>query len=75
MTRGLMKISQAAKAAGVSTQSIEYYILVRLIKPIRTAKGARRFDRKLVRRIRLIRQMNQLGYTLRSIRETYLSRR
>lgn len=72
----LMRISAAAEAAGVSKQTIEYYILIGLIEPIRVpGKRSRYFDSKLIRRIRLIRRLNQSGYTLRSIRETYLRNR
>lgn len=67
-----MKISQAAQAAGVSRQTVEYYILVGLIRPLRSDTGRRQFDTRLVRRIKLIRRLNRSGYTLRSIRETYL---
>lgn len=66
----LLKISQAAKAAGVSSQALEYYILVGLVRPIRH-EGRRYFDEALVRRIRLIRKLNRSGYTLRAIRETF----
>ena len=72
----LMKISAAAEAAGVSKQTVEYYILVGLLTPIRKGPHRRRFfDNTLVKRIRLIRHMNENGYTLRSIRETYLRKR
>jgi len=68
-----MRISQAAKAAGVSSQTIEYYIMLGLIEPIRQpGKRGRLFDDAIVQRIRLIRQLNETGYTLREIRETYL---
>ena len=71
-----MRISQAARAAEVSKQTIEYYILLGLISPIRRpGRRERLFDAKLVRRIRLIRSLNESGYTLRAIRETYLRRR
>ena len=74
--RPLMRIGEAAKAAGVSTQTIEYYIMLGLISPIRpSGKSGRHFDGKLVQRIRLIRRLNESGYTLRAIRETYLRRR
>lgn len=74
--KDLMRIGQAAKAAEVSRQTIEYYIMIGLVSPIRE-DGARSrfFDAKLVRRIRLIRRLNASGYTLRSIRQTYLKRR
>jgi DNA-binding transcriptional MerR regulator len=69
----LMKISRAAKAAGVSTQTIEYYVMLGLITPI-VKPGTRRrfFDDELVKRIRLIRELNDSGYTLREIRTTWL---
>ena len=72
----LMKISQAAEAAGVSKQAVEYYIMLGLIDPI-VAPGTRRrfFDDDLVKRIRLIRELNDSGYTLREIRTTWLRRK
>ncbi|MFP3937433.1 MAG: MerR family transcriptional regulator [Phycisphaerae bacterium] len=72
----LMRISAAAEAAGVSKQTVEYYILIGLVEPIRVpGKRSRYFDRNLVRRIRLVRRLNKSGYTLRDIRETYLRNR
>ena len=71
-----MKISQAAQAANVPKQTIEYYVMLGLVSPIRKMqRRGRYFDESLVRRIRLIRQLNESGYTLRSIRETYLHNR
>ena len=68
-----MRISEAAGAAGVSAQTIEYYIMLGLIEPLRRpGKRGRAFDAGHVRRVRLIRQLNASGYTLRAIRETYL---
>ncbi len=68
-----MRISEAARASGVSKQTIEYYIMLGLIAPIRRPRQRGRFfDSALVRRIRLIRRLNESGYTLRAIRETYL---
>ena len=72
----LMRIGEAAKAAGVSVQQVEYYILLGLIDPI-TPRGTRRrlFDERLVTRIRLIHELNDCGYTLREIRTTWLRNR
>ena len=71
--KGLMKISAAAEAAGVSVQTIEYYIMLGLIDPLRRpGKRGRLFGPEHVRRIRLIRQLNASGYSLQAIRETYL---
>jgi len=72
----LVRLSTAAESAGVSRQTVEYYIMLGLVCPIRSPGGRKRlFDRKLVNRIRLIHHMNRLGYTLRDIRQTYLRRR
>ena len=72
----LMRISAAAQAADVSKQTVEYYVMLGLIQPLRKEGGhGRFFDDELVKRIRLIREMNKSGYTLRDIRETYLSNR
>lgn len=71
--RKRMRISEAARAAGVSKQTVEYYVMLGLLKPLRAAgERVRYFDDALVRRIRLIRRLNESGYTLRAIRETYL---
>jgi len=71
--KGLVRISEAAEAAGVSRQTVEYYIMLGLLEPVRKSGSTGRwFDKKLIRRIRLIHQLNQSGYTLRAIRETYL---
>ena len=74
-TGDLLRISEAAKASGVSIQTVEYYIMLGLISPI-VRPGTRRrfFDEKIVKRIRLIRELNRSGYTLREIGLTYLRR-
>ncbi len=72
----LMRIGKAAEAAGVSKQTIEYYVLVGLIHPIRLPdRRSRYFDRELIKRIRLIRRLNRSGYTLRAIREMWLRKK
>lgn len=72
----LMSISKAAKLAGVSTQSLQYYIMVGLIKPTMVSETNRRlFDGKAVDRIKLIRKVNKSGYPLREIRELFLEGR
>ena len=74
--RPLMRISQAARAAGVSKQTVEYYIMLGLISPLgQPGRPGRYFDASLVQRIGLIRELNRSGYTLRAIRETYLKDR
>mgnify|MGYP006292446273 CR=1 FL=1 len=71
-----VRISTAAEAAGVSRQTVEYYITLGLVRPIRPPRSrARLFDEKLIQRIRLIRRLNESGYTLRDIRDIYLKDR
>ncbi len=72
----LLSIGQAAKKAGVSRQSLQYYLMVGLLEPTRvTPTGRRLFDRKAVERIRLIRRLNDSGYPLRAIRELFMEGR
>ncbi|MEN6384322.1 MAG: MerR family transcriptional regulator [Phycisphaerales bacterium] len=72
----MFSISKAAKLAGVSTQSLQYYIMVGLIKPPMVTETKRRlFDEKAIERIKLIKQLNKSGYPLRAIRELFLEGR
>lgn len=69
----MMRISKAAQTAGVSKQTVEYYVMLGLIRPRQVpGKAGRYFDAALIKRIRLINQLNKSGYTLQEIRETYL---
>jgi DNA-binding transcriptional MerR regulator len=69
----LMSIGVAAKEAGVSTQTLAYYIMVGLIKPTMVSDTNRRFfDSKAIERIKLIKRVNRSGYPLRDIKETFL---
>ena len=70
----LMRIGAAAAKAGVSRQSLQYYVMVGLIKPSsRSPAGQRLFDSEDVKRIKLIRRLNRSGYTLRGIRDIFLA--
>lgn len=70
--RGLMPIGAAAKRAGVTRQSLQYYIMVGLLEPADVTKtGRRMFDQKTIERIKLIKRLNKGGYPLREIRETF----
>jgi DNA-binding transcriptional MerR regulator len=73
---GLMTVGTAAKKAGVSRQSLQYYIMVGLLEPTEvTPTGRRLFDEKGVERIKLIKKLNESGYPLRAIRELFLEGR
>ena len=74
--RKLMAIGEAAKKAGISRQSLQYYLMVGMLEPTEiTPTGRRLFDEKMVTRIKIIRKMNKSGYPLRAIRELFFQGR
>ena len=71
----LIRISQAAERAGVSKQTLQYYLMVGLLEATERAGGGQQyFDEKAVERIRLIKSLNDSGYPLREIREIFMRR-
>ncbi|MHC4720318.1 MAG: helix-turn-helix domain-containing protein [Planctomycetota bacterium] len=71
-----MSIGAAAKKAGISRQSLQYYLMVGLLEPTEVmASGRRLFDQRTVERIKLIKRLNESGYSLRDIRELFLKGR
>lgn len=72
----LVQIGGAARTAGVSTQSLQYYLMVGLLEPTEiTATGRRLFDGNAIQRIKLIKKLNESGYPLRAIRELFVEGR
>jgi len=72
----LIPIGAAAKKAGISRQSLQYYLMVGLLEPTQvTDTGRRMFDQKAIERIKLIRKLNDSGYPLRAIRELFMEGR
>lgn len=66
-------IGTAAKEAGISRQTLQYYIMLELIKPAKvTTTNRRLFDNKTIERAKLIKQLNESGYPLRAIRELFI---
>ena len=71
-----MQIGLAAKQAGISRQTLQYYLMLGLMDPTeKTPTGRRLFDEKAVERIKLIKKLNQSGYPLRAIRDLFLEGR
>ena len=71
--QNLLSLGKAAKEAGISTQSLQYYIMVGVIKPTFVSPTRRRyFDGEAVERIKLVRRLNSSGYPLRAIRELFI---
>ena len=74
--RKLMSVGQAAEKAGISRQSLQYYLMIGLVEPTEvTPAGRRMFDEKSIERIKLIKKLSESGYTLRAIREIFLQGR
>ena len=72
----LVPTGTAAKKAGISRQSLQYYLMVGLLEPAEiTPTGRRLFDEKSIERIKLIKKLNDSGYPLRAIRELFLEGR
>ena len=72
----LFAIGPAAKEAGISRQSLQYYLMVGLLEPSEiTETGRRMFDQKTIERIKLIKKLNDSGYPLRAIRELFMEGR
>lgn len=70
-----MTIGTLAEAAGVTVPTVRYYERRGIIEePPRTAAGYRQYDEGTVRRIRFVRQAQDLGFTLDEI-EQFLSLR
>ena len=72
----LIPIGKTAKKAGISRQSLQYYLMLGLLEPTEvTPTGRRMFDEKTIERIKLIKKLNDSGYPLRAIRELFLEGR
>jgi DNA-binding transcriptional MerR regulator len=72
----LFSIGPTAEQAGVSRQSLQYYLMLGLMEPTQVSSTGRRlFDKAAVDRIKLIKKLNESGYPLRAIRELFLEKR
>jgi len=72
----LYRTEEVLRATGISRQVLYRYITLGFITPAEvTETGRRLFDESVFSRLELIRELNQSGYTLREIRETFFRRR
>jgi DNA-binding transcriptional MerR regulator len=72
----LMQIGLAAKEAGVSRQTLQYYLMLGLLEPTKVSDTGRRlFNKKAVELVKLIKKLNTSGYPLRAIRELFMEGR
>jgi len=67
---GAMRISQIARRAGVNVQTLRFYEREGLLAPpARTASGYRAYSPADLERVRVIRVCQQIGFTLKQVRE------
>ncbi|HHJ14496.1 MAG TPA: Hg(II)-responsive transcriptional regulator [Gammaproteobacteria bacterium] len=65
-----LTIGVLARAAGVNVETVRYYQRIGLIaEPPRPAQGYRHYPREAVTRLRFIKRAQELGFSLREIRE------
>lgn len=65
-----LTISKVAKRAGINLQTVRYYERQGLLAPVsRTKAGYRIFSSDAVRRIRFIKRAQELGFSLKEIKE------
>jgi MerR family transcriptional regulator, copper efflux regulator len=65
-----LTIGSVAEAAGIGVQAIRFYEREGLIaKPARTKSGYRQYDDATIGQLRFIRRAQELGFTLKEIRE------
>jgi MerR family redox-sensitive transcriptional activator SoxR len=71
----LFTTGQVMKRTGLSRQVLYQYSTMGLIREqATTPKGHRRYGEDVFRRLELIRELNQTGYTLRDIKEIFFAR-
>lgn len=65
-----LTVGKLAKLAGVNLETIRYYERQELLpEPLRTQSGYRTYSAESVERIRFIKQAQELGFSLKEIKE------
>jgi MerR family mercuric resistance operon transcriptional regulator len=68
--RNSLTIGRLAKEAGANLETVRYYERQRLVpKPPRTPSGYRVYPADAIRRLRFIKRAQELGFSLREVRE------
>ena len=72
----MMSVGEAAKKAGISRQSLQYYLMMGVVSATEISPSGRRlFDDSAITVIRLVKKLNESGYPLRAIRELFVEGR
>lgn len=70
MAQGTLTIGHVARAAGVNRETLRFYERRRLLpNPPRTPSGYRAYPEEAVRIVRFVKRAQELGFTLKEIRE------
>ena len=64
----LKKIGEVAKQLGITTRTIRFYEEEGLIEPVKTPKGTRLYSEEHIRRLRVIKELRDMGISLEKIK-------
>jgi MerR family copper efflux transcriptional regulator len=64
-----MRIGELAEATGITTRALRYYEEQGLLTSRRTPAGYRAYDEPAARRVRNIRELLAIGFTIADVRE------
>jgi MerR family copper efflux transcriptional regulator len=65
-----MRSGELAKRVGVNVETLRFYEREGLLpKPARTRSGYRQYEKRDLERVRLIRSCQEIGFTLREVKE------
>jgi DNA-binding transcriptional MerR regulator len=68
----LFKTGEVLRRTGFSRQSFYQYLTLGLIREARVTEGGHHlFDESVFKRLKIIKQLNRSGYTLRDIKEVF----
>ena len=71
----LKKIGEVAKELGITTRTIRFYEEEGLLEPIRTSKGTRLYSEEHIRRLRVIKELREMGIPLEKIKSIVIIRK
>ncbi len=64
----LKKIGEVAKELGITTRTIRFYEEEGLLEPVRTSKGTRLYSEEHIRKLRVIKELRDMGIPLERIK-------
>lgn len=70
---GLVRLGEAARRAGTTTNQLQYYLMVQAVgTATRSPAGQRLFDGQAIKHIQIVKLANDLGYPLREVRDVFM---